>query len=100
MARINGKMTIQEIIITLSEGNPGAISCIMQMITTDPEAIFTLLFFDSMEIYGSKIYMLWNDCSGRDMAKFKETVKYLQSGKISKEEIHKNLDLPYAKPFI
>ncbi|MBE5812584.1 MAG: hypothetical protein E7314_02915 [Clostridiales bacterium] len=98
--RITANMNIKEILITMCDGNPGALTCMMQMLQSDPLALFDILFFDTMEIYGEKIYMLWNDCCGRDMTKFKETIEYLKSGKISKEKIHENLNRPYAVPFI
>ena len=70
------------------------------MIQNDPFALFDILFFDNMEIYGTKIYILWNDCCGRDMTKFKETIQYLKGGNVSKEAIHGNLSRLRAEPFI
>jgi hypothetical protein len=98
--RITASMSTKEILIAMCDGNPGAITCMVQMLQNDPDAIFDILYFDTMDIYGSKIYKLWNDCCDRDMAKFKETIKYLQSGQVSKEEIHENLNRPRAIPFI
>lgn len=98
--RITADMSVQDILITMSEGNPGALTCMMQMMTSDPMALLDILLFDSMGIYGSKIYMVWNDCCGRDMAKFKETIQAFREGKFTEEEIHENLSRPYAKPFI
>lgn len=98
--RITASMDMQEMLITMSEGNPGAQTCMMEMLQTDPMARLDILYFDSMGIYGSKIYMLWNDCCGRDMSKFEETIQYLRSGAVSKEEIHENLNRVRAVPFI
>ena len=98
--RITASMDMKEMLITMSEGNPGALMCMMEMLQTDPMAILDILYFDSMGIYGSNIYMLWNDCCGRDMSKFKETIRYLRSGAVSEEEIHENLNRVRAVPFI
>ena len=98
--RITAGMSMTEMLITMSEGNPGALTCMMQMISSDPKALLDILLFDSMGIYGSNIYMVWNDCCGRDMAKFKETIQAFREGKFSEAEIHENLSRPYAKPFI
>lgn len=98
--RITASMDMKEMLITMSEGNPGALMCMMEMLQTDPMAILDILYFDSMGIYGSKIYMLWNDCCGCDMSKFKETIQYLRSGAVSEEEIHENLNRVRAFPFI
>ena len=98
--RITADMNMLEMIVTMSEGNPGAATCLMQMLQEDPMAMLDILWFDSMEIYGSKIYMLWNDCCGRSMTKLKETIKYLKTGVVTKEQIHENLNRGYAKTFI
>ena len=98
--RIKANMTMQDALIEMAEGNPGALTCMLEMLKSDSTALLDILYFDSMEIYGEKIYKLWNDCCNRDMDKFCETLKYLKSGKISKEEIQENLNSVYAKPFI
>ena len=98
--RIRANMDLTEMLFTMSEGNPGALTCMMQMLQSNPSALLDILYFDTMEIYGSKIYMLWNDCCNREMTKLSETIKYFKSGKISKEEIHENLNRVRALPFI
>lgn len=98
--RLTSEMSIKEAIITMSEGNPGALTCMMEMIDSNPMALLDILYFDSLGIYGSKIYMLWNDCCNRDMNKLNETLRYFREGDISEEEIHANLDKVRAEPFI
>ena len=98
--RITAGMTLTEVIITMADGNPGALTCMMQMVQSDPMAMLDLLSLDSLGIYGSKLYMLWSDCCGRDMKKFKETIIAFREGKFSYEEIHANLNQTYGKPFI
>jgi len=98
--RINANTPAAETIFTMSDGNPGAITCMLEMFQSSTTAQQDILFFDSMEIYGSKIYMLWNDCCGRDMAKLAQTIQYLKFNNISKEAIHENLSRVRAIPFI
>ena len=98
--RLTSEMSIKEAIIEMSEGNPGALTCMMEMIDSNPMALLDILYFDSLGIYGSKIYMLWNDCCDRDMNKLNETLRYFREGDISEEEIHANLDKVRAEPFI
>lgn len=98
--RITSNMSLQDMLFEMSEGNPGALTCMMQMLNSYPEALLDILLFDTMGIYGSQIYMVWNDCCGRDMDKFKETIQAFREGKFSEEEIHENLSQGYAKPFI
>ena len=98
--RLTSGMGIKEAIFTMSEGNPGALTCMMEMMNSNPMALLDILYFDSLGIYGSKIYMLWNDCCNRDMDKLNETLQYFREGDISEEEIHANLDKVRAEPFI
>lgn len=98
--RITSDMNGQEILMAMSDGNPGALTCMLQMLESDPMAFLDILLFDTMGIYGSKIYMVWNDCCNRDMRKFKETIQAFREGKFTEEEIQENLARPYAKPFI
>ena len=69
-AKLNMEMTIQEAIITMSEGNSVALTCLQKMIESNPMAILDILYFDFLGIYGSKIYILWNDCCNRDINKY------------------------------
>ena len=99
--RITASMSVQDMLITMCDGNHGAFTCMIGMIQDDPmTGMLDILLFDTLGIYGSKIYMVWNDCCGRDMEKFKETLRAFREGKFTEEEIHKNLSRPYAKPFI
>ena len=98
--RITADMSIEDMIVTMSEGNPGALTCMVNMLNYNPMAHLDILFFDTMEIYGSKIYMLWNDCCERDMDKFNKTIQYIREGKVSKEKVHENLNRVRAEPFI
>ena len=99
-AKLNMEMTIQEAIITMSEGNSGALTCLQKMIESNPMAILDILYFDFLGIYGSKISILWNDCCNRDINKLNKTLNYFKEINISKEEIHENLDKVRAEPFI
>ncbi len=56
--RITSDMNGQEILMAMSDGNPGALTCMLQMLESDPMAFLDILLFDTMGIYGSKIYMV------------------------------------------
>ena len=99
--RITADMTVQDMLLTMCEGNPGALTCMMELLFAGSDTgLLDILLFDSMGIYGSKIYMVWNDCCGRDMEKFKKTIQAFREGKFTEQEINENLSQPYAKPFI
>ena len=97
--KITANMTIMDMIVVMSEGNPGAISVIAQMMQ-DPHSILDIILCDSLDIRGSKLYMLYNDCCGRNIAVFNRTLKMLRAGIFTMEQIHSNLELIRAIPFI
>lgn len=99
----NGKITpfmsTREVVMTMSEGNPGALNVIISMLN-DPRTCMDILLCDSLGIRGSRLYMLHNDCCGRNNDKFIRTLKMLSCGVYSQEQIQTNLDLIRAIPFI
>lgn len=104
MSRINLHDGIFKIIAEISDGNPGACTCIAEMLQkkdwhggTDP--LLMVLIFDQIEIYGEKIYMLWNDCCGRSLTKLELVLKNYQYGKLSAQTIRNHIDLNYGVPF-
>lgn len=100
MAKINNNLNVDDFIFALSEGNPGALSFIVEMMKTNKDAVPNIIFLDKMEVYGSKLYMFWNDCCNRDQAKVNATIDYLRKEGVSKEKIHENLNQVCATPFI
>ena len=102
MARkINGNMKMTEVAMIMGDGNPGAIAVIVEMLREDPVGnLLDIIRLDEMDIRGSRLYMLNNDCCQRDPAKFKRTLKMLRLGVFTQEQIHKNLERDYALPFI
>ena len=99
-SRITKGMSIEEVLIVMSDDNPGALMCMMKMLEDHPLRLLDIFDFDRMGIYGTKLARLWNDCCGRDISKLKETINYFSSGEVSEEEINEHLSRPYAEPFI
>jgi hypothetical protein len=66
-------MTIMDALVAMSEGNPGAITALMDVLhcapRVDPQNIMQgfghVLTFDTLGIRGSNLYVLWNDFCGR-----------------------------------
>ena len=84
-----------EIVQKLSEGNPGAMSVVCNILKkseTNIDLIMYLLVFDSLEVYGAKLYMLWNDCCDRDFDKLFAVIDALVDGKYSEEHIHAHIN--------
>lgn len=101
MSRINLLDTMEETIVNFSEGNPGALQTLMELFKLDPNKMFqNLLTLDRMELYGSKIYMLWNDCCDRKIEKVNKIIKLYRSGKIKQSDIEERIkNVGYGKSF-
>lgn len=96
--RLNGSNGIMEIATKMSEGNPGALQAIMQF-ARNPIDFMLLLACDSIGLYGSQLYMLWNDCCGRDMRKVRTVLKAWERGKVTAEEILQHVSGGRGMPF-
>lgn len=69
--RIRIDMTVPEILYTLSEGNPGALTVLMDWMQSSDIALFQVLTLDSKKLYGSRIWELYKDICGEDLDRFK-----------------------------
>lgn len=97
--KLKPETTIEGLIKIMSEGNPGAISVLAQMMENE-RGLLDVLLCDSYGIRGSKLYMLNNDCCNKNKDKFDRTLKMIRLGVFSYKEIQDNLNLSYAIPFI
>ena len=64
--------TVTDIIADLSEGNPGVMRVLVEILQDEkPGGIFRLLNFDTKRLYGSRIWELFSDVCGKDIQRFK-----------------------------
>ena len=103
-SRIKLKDNTMDVVVKMSEGNPGAMTCLCEMIskkdwTAGTPGLLVILSLDTLGLYGSKIYMLWNDCCSRDLDKLDLVLLNWQRGNLSREAIHENLSQGYGTPF-
>lgn len=92
--------SMMEIVTKMSEGNPGAMAFIMDVISADQlDIVYVIMPLDTLGIYGSKLYMLWNDACDRDIEKVKKVIDAWRISELTKEEIHENLNRGRALPF-
>lgn len=69
--KIGLETTQKEMAMIMSEGNPGALSVICQILKADPvEGFMTLLNLDDMNIRGVQIWLGYKDHCGEDIEKF------------------------------
>ncbi len=64
---LNMDESIAEIIVNLSEGNPGAATVLLKLIQVDPFIIFRL---DDMNIRGAQIWFGYKDCCHENLELF------------------------------
>lgn len=102
--RIQLSDSMMDIVMKMSEGNPGAVSVLAQLLKEngriDPDSalaeIGTILHLDTAGIYGSKIWMVYKDICGEDITSMIGLLRGAQLGYISDRDINKALDQPYA----
>ena len=73
--KINPNDSFYEMVTKLSEGNPGAMTVITQMISKNPASIVQLLSLDDMNIRGSQIWVAYKDYCGESIDLFLDAVK-------------------------
>jgi hypothetical protein len=98
--RIKGTDTMQDIIVNMSDGNPGAVTVMIQMIKTaptiDPQSapgpLGPLLVLDTLNIWGARIWMLYKDVCKEDISKAIGILRAWQLGIISDSVLNHAID--------
>jgi len=88
MSKIQLTDTTMDVLMKMSEGNPGAINALMDILKNgdeiDPQralgALSAIMLLDTWEIYGSDIYVLWSDKCQRDCRKMLMIMRARQMG--------------------
>lgn len=81
MSKLTSFDSPTDIIVKLSEGNPGAVNALCSLIK-ESKSIFPYLNafeyineLDKLGIYGTDIYVMWSDICKRDIAKMVDLLK-------------------------
>lgn len=104
MCKLEFKDNFSDMILKLSEGNPGAMTTLFEILKykdNDPlKFLGTFLVIDTMELYGRHLYMLWNDCCNRNVKKVLDVIKGYQLGEITNYDINQRIkNVSYGKSF-
>ena len=83
--------SIQDVVIKMSDNNPGAINILMSFLISKDKFDYVLML-DSIGLYGSNIYKLANDCCNNDEDKFLKVLDDWQKSIISSETILENVE--------
>lgn len=89
----------REIVTKLSEGNPGALNVILELLDSsriDPDSVLggfgNLLSLDTHGIYGSNIWLLYKDCCGQSILNVVTVLRAVQLGLMSEATLWKHID--------
>ena len=96
--------SMMDVMMKMSEGNPGALTCLMDIMKKQDwyggaDSLTMVLSFDTLGLYGSKLYMLWNDCCDRNLGKLELIMRNWQMGNLSDHDIHSNISKGRGTPF-
>lgn len=95
MSIIKERDTLQETVVKMSRGNPGAVRVLCEMLkdtaAIDPDsslgALTCLLQLDMMGIYGDGIWLLYKDICGEDLVKTIAVTRASQLGIIDPDKV-------------
>ena len=104
MRKIKMSDSVQDIVLKLSVGNPGALTTCFEIIKAKNNDIVQsfpiFLTLDNMKLYGSYLYMLWNDCCGRNIEDVFDVIDGFKTGKITEKDINERIkNVGYGKSF-
>ena len=102
MAKIKLDDTLMTILLKLTEGNPGAATVLVKIVkeadTIDPDAslghLAILLDLDTLEIYGSNIWILYKDICNSSIKHFIAVLRANQLGFISSKQLREAILTP------
>lgn len=69
------EMDMIDLVLTMAEGNPGALKVIMSLLTMNEIGVIRLLSLDDMNIRGSQIWIAYKDHCGEDIEKLIEEIE-------------------------
>jgi hypothetical protein len=99
---VNGEMdtNVNDLLFRMSEGNPGAIAVLMDGFkkseSIDPDnwagPLGLVVNLDWLGIYGSRIWILYKDVCGENIARTIAILRSVQMGIISKEDLESAME--------
>ena len=105
MSKIQLTDTPMDILINMADGNPGAISALMEILkegdAIDPQAFMgglgAIMILDTWKIYGSDIYILFNDKCNRDVRQMLMLMRATQLGFFSHTKLQSRSKAPESR---
>jgi len=89
-----------DMLLKMSEGNPGATTVMLEMLMhhdeIDPDAIggglFSIMMLDTLGIYGSRIWMFYKDVCNQDISQVFAIMRGWQLGYLTREVLDHAID--------
>lgn len=102
MSKITLTDTSMDVILKMSNGNPGAMDVIMKLLTLNDSmgGLGKILLLDTYEIYGTDIYILYNDICRRSLSKMVAVIRATQIGFFNNDILKKALQDSSGKHLI
>lgn len=73
--KIELNMTPMDVMLTMAEGNPGAISAMTSLMEDGPQGIFDVLHLDDMNMRGPQVWVAYKDFCGGNTKIFREKIR-------------------------
>ena len=90
-------MSLLDVLVLMSEGNPGAITVLNKVLEAQPEMGFlTLLSIDDMNLRGSQIWVAYKDHCKEDILLFLELIRERDQAMV--DAINASQGLPEGTP--
>ena len=100
MSKLTLEDTTRSALMKLSEGNPGALTVMIQALKDAPEidpdsvggGAMVLLQLDDLDITGPRIWMLFKDVCDENLSRMLGALRAVQLGIVSRETLHAAID--------
>src|SRR5215217_1731101 len=96
--RITMSDSIMDMVLKISEGNPGALTVLMKIMkegeAIDPQChpMLTVMALDTHDIYGSRVWQLYKDVCGQNMVNMLGLLRAVQLGFMTERELSNAID--------
>lgn len=91
MTRIQLTDTITESLAKMADGNPGAVTVLLQLMPME-NGVMKVIHLDSIKIYGSDIWVLYKNCCGEDINKLVHVLNENRMGELETQTIKHHID--------
>lgn len=103
MTRLELTDSMEDVLVKMAEGNPGAVTTCLQLMTNtydEVEGTMFVLYLDTLGIYSSRIWMLYKDCCGEYINRVADVLRAWQLGFMEEGEIHEHINnsIPIKMP--